>query len=114
MSYTYITIEKDNSWLHCFMKAMVVFQDGSTWEFIHNFPLRGPVTIEKLLCEWRQTTTTHNLNGFVQYVMNWRDRKKWKIFRNKHFYDCFVIPNREKATQKNTAVPGDQWWKNRF
>jgi hypothetical protein len=115
MTYTYIKLNRDSSWLHSYTKAMIIFQDGSSWEFIHNFPPGGSVTVERLLADWLPATSSKTLPAFIQYVMRWRNKRKWWILKNKHFFDCFVLSdsrNNHKTVSRSAAL--EQWWTQRF
>jgi len=116
MTYTYIELQRDQSFLHSYVHAMVMVDDGQTFEFVHNFPPCGKVSIESMLAEWVGSASAHTANMFALFVRQWRNRRKWFVLKNKHFFDCFVIPV-TMLQQKDTAneqQSRDDWWIGRF
>jgi hypothetical protein len=95
---------------------MVILENGTSFEFIHNFPSVGPAAVEKLLSEWVECSTQHTATSLAQFVKQWRNRRKWMVLKNKHFFDCFVIPVADgqiKEVIADRRLQGE-WWLQRF
>ena len=116
MTYTYVQLQQDQSLLHSYTQAMIILGDGSSFEFVHNFPSGRMVSIERVLQEWVQTTSYHNCESLVRFVQEWRNRRRWIVLKNKHFFDCFIVP--VEVLQKNFITEGrptgEEWWLQRF
>jgi hypothetical protein len=116
MTYTYVELQRDQSFLHSYVHAMVVVDNGRSFEFVHNFPSNGKVSIETMLTEWIASTSNHTANMLALFVRQWRNKRKWFVLKNKHFFDCFVAPV-ALLQQKNLTIEEhsqDEWWIGRF
>ncbi|MET0463278.1 MAG: hypothetical protein ABW007_08985 [Chitinophagaceae bacterium] len=116
MTYTYVELQRDQSFLHSYVHAMLVIDNGRSFEFIHNFPPSGKVCIDSMLSEWIQSTSNYSANMFASFVRQWRNRRKWVVLKNRHFFDCFVLPvtNLQRRGVASGQHPQDDWWIGRF
>jgi hypothetical protein len=116
MTYTYIELQRDQSFLHSYVHAMVMVDNGLSFEFVHNFPPCGKVSIESMLAEWVQSTSNYSANMLSSFVRQWRNRRKWVVLKNRHFFDCFVLPvtNFQHSGVITEQGSQDEWWLGRF
>ncbi|MCG2615469.1 hypothetical protein LZZ85_14310 [Terrimonas sp. NA20] len=116
MTYTYVELQRDQSFLHSYVHAMVVIDNGRSFEFIHNFPPCGKVSIDSMLSEWIHSTSNHSANMLALFVRQWRNRRRWLVLKNRHFFDCFILPltNLQYKGVASEQHSRDEWWIDRF
>lgn len=104
MPYTYIKMQDVDLPMYSYTQGVVVFEDATAFEFVHNFPAEGPVTVEKLLTSWEGSCSNRALSSFVDFVARWRNSRKWGFLKNKHFFNCFAVPKEKIRIEEGSSA----------